>query len=382
MNSPSSSLDGARVTRKSVKHFFRIGLLVFLLGIAFSHANPWVRLGKQDLYAIKQALETNSAPAACDTSFCTWLEDSYTEILQRVEKVQSEQEYQEVLLAYVNGFQDDHITLRPMFPKSKKSFTRTPHSALSLSLPSQKIGMQVMEEGVWIWLPTFNPSSSEEKTAFTDLLKQLSQVRSKKWIVFDVRGNRGGSTVWQRPLLRNLYGDSYLRSLGKRFDYNHLWRKKLRVSVDNLAYIKSQNWGCAAQFEKALKAKRAFFSMTWSVYNETYNLFSNGEKEPVTASVLLLTDEGCGSTCWLFVREMLQIPGVVQLGTPTAILTAYSETRPITLPSRHFILNCPMQVRLYPNENLGKPFVPTHVYSGDLTNEKQVQAWVMGKIEQ
>lgn len=234
-----------------------------------------------------------------------------------------------------------------------------------------------MDEGVWVRIPTFNPGE-EQKKKFTQLLEKLKEYRKASYIIFDLRGNGGGNTDWERPILRNLYGDSFLKALGQNHLYNLPWVKRLRASGGNFSYLKtSMSEQACTLFAKARENGDDFYTETRDIFDETKNLYSNKDKVRSFPRTYLLTDRKCGSTCWLFVREMLQMPKVTQIGETTRAQSLYSEARFIALPSGFAELYFPMQQRISPIEDINRPFIPKHKYKGNWQDEEELIVWVM-----
>ncbi|NRB10266.1 MAG: hypothetical protein HRU35_01420 [Rickettsiaceae bacterium] len=236
-------------------------------------------------------------------------------------------------------------------------------------------------KGIWIRIPTFAPSLKQQKI-FQKILTSLYSYRNKDFIVFDIRGNKEGSSFWQRTVLRNLWGDQYLKSLGDKHDYNKSWIRKIRVSKGNLPEFKKHHGrNEIKEYVKLISKQALFFEKQWSVYDEDKNLFTNQHQDKVTARVYVLTDNFCTSNCWMFVREMLQIPKVKQLGSPTGIQGFYSKKRSISSPSKDFIFQISVQLRVQPVSNIGNEFIPKEIFEGDFNNESALQEWVLDLID-
>lgn len=220
------------------------------------------------------------------------------------------------------------------------------------------IGFKLINNGVWVNLPTFDPSDKEKKT-FIEILKNLKKFRDYPFIIFDVRGNGGGDTSWQRPVLRNLYGDSFIKSLGRKHHYNYDWVKKIRVTPENYNNLqKHMAESKKKSFLDDLKHNRMHHIEKWNIFDEKENLFSHQDVVKTFPKTYLLTDGRCSSTCWLFVREMLQMPNVVQIGEETNTQSLYSQSRSVDLPSGLGKFVFPMQERVFPVDYINQPFIP------------------------
>lgn len=257
-------------------------------------------------------------------------------------------------------------------------------AAKKIKQPEHSDGFKVemVSNGVWIKIPTFFPNR-QESVYFSGMLSTLKNKLAKEdYILFDMRGNRGGASKWSRPILRNLWGDEKIKSLGKDHVYNEDWEKKLRISKNNFAAFKTYFGSAAAKFYvKAMRKEEKFFLKKWSIYRDNDHLYTNNDSSPFRAKVYVLTDNFCRSTCWTFVREMIQMPGVVHIGQDTTIQSIYSYAKQVRSPSEQFDFFFPTQVRIKPSYNLGESLIPSIKYDGDIKDEAKVIDWILSITE-
>ena len=257
-------------------------------------------------------------------------------------------------------------------------------AAKKIKQPEYSDGFKVemVSNGVWITIPSFFPNR-QESVYFTGMLSTLKNELAKEdYILFDMRGNRGGASKWSRPILRNLWGDEIIKSLGKNHVFNKEWEKKLRVSKENFAEFKKYFGQAAAKFyAKALNSKENFFLKKWSIYRDTEHLYSNTDNNQFKAKIYVLTDNFCRSTCWTFVREMTQMPGVVHIGQETTIQSIYSYAKKVRSPSEQFDFFFPTQIRIKPSYSLGESLTPSIIYEGDIKDESKVIDWALSITE-
>lgn len=248
--------------------------------------------------------------------------------------------------------------------------------------PNEAFKVEVVSDGVWIKIPTFFPTR-QEAVYFTGMLSRLKNDLAKEdYILFDLRGNRGGAIKWSVPIIRNLWGDEYIKSLKSGHDYNKTWIKKLRISKDNFAeFKKTYDEAASKSYMASLQKGENFFLKKWSIFNDKDNLYTNNDNTPFKAKIYVLTDTFCRSTCWNFVKELKQIPGVVHLGQETTIQNIYSYAKTARSPSTHFDFFYPTQIRVQPENNLSFSLVPDIIYNGDLKNEPAVIDWVLSITE-
>lgn len=247
--------------------------------------------------------------------------------------------------------------------------------------PDQHFKVEMLSHGVWITIPSFY-LSREEAISYTGMLSKLKELAKEEYIVFDLRGNRGGGSVWSRPIIRNLWGDDYIKHLGKNHEFNSTWIKKVRVSKQNFFdFKKTGNAAEIKNFAAALQNGDDFFEKKWTIYNEDLNLYTNQDSSPFKAKIFVFTDHFCRSTCWAFVNQLLQIPGVTHIGTPTVIQTNSSYAKVTRSPSGNFDFFYPTEIRAYPNKNAGQALIPSKIFNGNIRDEAEVIDWVLSITE-
>jgi hypothetical protein len=247
---------------------------------------------------------------------------------------------------------------------------------------SDSFKVEMVSDGVWIRIPSFFPSR-QEAVYYTGMLSTLKKELAKEdYILFDLRGNRGGASKWSRPIIRNLWGDDFIKSLGEEHTYNSQWQKLLRVSRENFGAFKN-TYGAAASatYAAALKKGENYFLKKWSIFRDKENLYTNEDSSSFNAKIYVLTDKFCRSTCWTFVNELKQMPNVVHLGQPTTIQSAYSYAKQVRSPSENFDFFYPTQIRVQPEFQLDKPLVPSEIYEGNFRDEAQLINWVLSVTE-
>jgi len=257
-------------------------------------------------------------------------------------------------------------------------------AAKKIKQPEYSDGFKVemVSNGVWIKIPSFFPNR-QESVYFIGMLSTLKNKLAKEdYILFDMRGNRGGATKWSRPILRNLWGDEKIKSLGKNHVYNEEWEKKLRISKGNLDEFKRYFGDSAAKlYVNAMRKGEKFFLKKWSIYRDNEHLYTNNDSNPFRAKIYVLTDNFCRSTCWTFVREITQMPGVVHIGQDTAIQSIYSYAKQVRSPSQQFDFFSPTQIRVKPSYSLEHSLIPSIKYEGDIKDEAKVIDWILSITE-
>ncbi len=247
--------------------------------------------------------------------------------------------------------------------------------------PDQHFKVEMLSQGVWITIPSFY-LTREEAISYTGMLTKLKELAKEDYIIFDLRGNRGGGSVWARPIIRNLWGDDYIRHLGKNHEFNSTWIKKVRVSKQNfLDFKKTANAAEIKKFAAALQSGSDFFEKKWTIYSEDLNLYSNHDSAPFKAKIFVFTDHFCRSTCWSFANQLMQIPNVTHIGMPTVIQSNSSYAKNARSPSGNFDFFYPTEIRVYPNKNAGQSLVPSEIFNGNIRDESEVINWVLSITE-
>tara|TARA_B110000503_G_C7165905_1_gene421894 strand:- start:2939 stop:4381 length:1443 start_codon:yes stop_codon:yes gene_type:complete len=247
---------------------------------------------------------------------------------------------------------------------------------------SDSFKVEMVSDGVWIRIPSFFPSR-QEVVYYTGMLSTLKKELSKEdYILFDLRGNRGGDSKWSRSIIRNLWGDEFIKSLGKGHTYNSQWKKLLRVSTENFTEFKN-TYGAAASatYAAALKKGEDYFLKKWSIFRDKNYLYTNKDNSKFNAKIYVLTDQFCRSTCWTFVNELKQMPNVVHLGQTTTIQSVYSHAKQVRAPSEHFDFFYPTQIRVQPEYKLYQPLVPSEIYEDNFRDEASLINWVLSITE-
>jgi hypothetical protein len=94
------------------------------------------------------------------------------------------------------------------------------------------------------------------------------------------------------------------------------------------------------------------------------------------AKILFLTDGRCGSACLDFADLILKLPNVTHIGEETAADTVYMDIRVEHLPSGLGRFSLAQKVYRGRARGHNQSYQPDIVYSGDLTNTRQIKRWV------
>ncbi|MCC7197882.1 MAG: hypothetical protein IT483_00070 [Gammaproteobacteria bacterium] len=239
--------------------------------------------------------------------------------------------------------------------------------------------------GEWIRLPAMTPRSKADADLYHEVIRQAQGLRKRDVIVFDVRGNGGGSYNWFMAILNALYGHDYA---------SYYARERLRITPVFVAATFKAPPKDAPPDPFATPADTDLDSVIDDVRQVTlpngHDVTVMGTSDearrarpaggppanPVSARVYVLTDYGCGSSCMSFVDEMLQFPGVRQVGLPTGVDMRSGSPLPYPLPSTTATLLVPSMVRENRVRGENVPWLPSSRFHGDIADTAALQRWI------
>lgn len=250
------------------------------------------------------------------------------------------------------------------------------------------------KNGLWVSIPSFHaPKGPEVLAGLKDLIARAPQWRDADVIVFDVRGNGGGSSRWGDDILRGLYGEDFYRAReaanAPKDEYVE-WR----VSKENVAYLRSlvgrfqkerpDAPDLPAHFRALADGMASAAKAGTALYREQHDgahappAPGTAPANPVRARVFLLTDGRCASACLDFADAALSFPGVSHVGLPTSADSVYMDVRVVPLPSGAASVVVPLKV--YRNRPRGHnvPYVPAQRFEGDISDTAALERWVEG----
>jgi hypothetical protein len=238
--------------------------------------------------------------------------------------------------------------------------------------------------GLWIELGNFTADPrTPEGQQLTSLLAvtevRVAELRAAPVLVFDLRGNNGGSSTWISTLAKTIWGADY-------FDAHAVRSTSIdwRASSDNLAKLESYRDQFNSQPETlaylnrlidGMKAARAAGNRLFHETDEGKSTRSTALENPVAGQTYVLTDYGCASAC-LNAVDILIALGAVQLGHETSADTLYNEIRYIPLPSGRATAFVPMKVYRESSRANNEPAVPARVWPGLITDTAGIEKWI------
>lgn len=249
------------------------------------------------------------------------------------------------------------------------------------------IELREWSEGLWIGLGSFDSDpASEAGQQLTALLAEVEarrdEIRAAPVVVFDLRGNNGGSSLWSNRIARTLWGEDRVDALGPRSEGVD-WR----VSPGNLAVIESyrddlfadepeaREW--AAQIATGMSQALNAGAPLWRQSDDEPRPAAPTSSSPMLGRVYVLADYGCASAC-LDAMDILLAMGATPVGQETSGDTVYMDIREDLLPSGRAMARIPMKVyRGRPRGN-NETVRPDHAWTGDLSDTAGIEAFIAG----
>jgi hypothetical protein len=240
--------------------------------------------------------------------------------------------------------------------------------------------------GVWIGLSSFEgevaSKAGKELTALQSAVEaRAPEIRAARFVVFDLRGNNGGSSTWIYGLARTLWGEGWVAARqpsGTTVE----WRPS-QANIDLMVAYKGmlgddpkiRRW--LDMIEAGLRDARAKGQPLWLQTDDEppAQAPTVAPTTDMAARVYVLTDFGCASAC-LDAVDLLKALGGVQVGQETSGDTVYMEVRYGPLPSGRVSAGVPMKVYRGRARGNNETAVPMHEWTGALNDTAGIEAWI------
>jgi hypothetical protein len=254
------------------------------------------------------------------------------------------------------------------------------------------IGMRLLDDGrYWITLPTFNgdPESEDGRSLvglITQIAAQADALRTAPAVVFDLRGNGGGSSLWSHRIAESLWGPGAFQHAPEP-PMTVVWR----ASDDNLQAMRANLEKRDANGNLSSEA-RAWYQN--SIAGLEQALASGDDRwvirpdldsgsaadaeglafQPPQGTVVVLTDETCMSACLDAVDLWLRL-GTKPIGRETGADAVYMEVRSVRVPSGLGAMSLPMKFYIGRERGHNQPVTPLHRFDGDMNDTAALEAW-------
>ncbi len=327
---------------------------------------------QQDLYFMKQTL-LDHHPGPCnklDPEFTTRLETAFSKALVALEKEAS----RAPVVEFTKSFEDAHLWVFYRVP------SRTLGECAFLDFEIKWLSTSL----VYARVPTFYAP----KKAYAPIVEALESSRNKS-IVFDLRGNTGGSSFHAELVLEALFGKTFKdEKLGLMTARESV---EWRVSAENLKHLEALKDVYEAHSDKpALDWINPISSGMCQALKEKKDLFletksSSGAEEvacPLHSSqVVALIDGRCASATLDFLDGLKVLSNkLVLIGQSTGCDSLYNEVREVTLPSAEGVFGFPIKVYRDRFRGHNQPYHPDIKVDWKSFPEPELEAWLSMKF--
>jgi Peptidase family S41 len=244
-------------------------------------------------------------------------------------------------------------------------------------------GVRAVGDGYWIALQSLGDPAA---AVVAQVEAQAEAMRKARFVVLDMRGNGGGSSVYGDQIARAVMGVDFVDSMlgPSNGDCGEAWR----VSDGNIAQLQHfvevgptrgpefTTWATQLlQKAKAARAKGEAFTSPLRCAAPTPSAKVEKVASQFRGRFIVLTDNACFSSC-LDVTDTLLRLGALQVGQTTNACTHYTEVREALLPSGLSWFSTLQGVAADLPARYG-PFTPSVPYDGDIRDTPVLEQWIL-----
>ncbi len=353
-----------------------IGLIILAIGLGLG----WWRFGDWQSRAVGDveflhATIMDHHPGPVDPenpAFRTTMDEALANAMPLAEAARTPTDHEAALDAYTKTFNDGHLGV--IFAGDVMRFLSRARGGSSGAI--SEAGIQITDNEAWITIPSFVEQTSTIASITQQIEADAEALRDLDRIVFDVRGNGGGDSSFANRIAIALWSqDVYLdwvpssaagvdwRATAENAEHVHGIAKR---HADRGRESSAAAWTRVAEgIEAAVAAGEDYSRQNFSTREVTRTAPS-----PVSAQVVVITDNRCASSCLDFMDKLMALPGTLHIGEETSSDTQYIDVRMVRLPSSTGVMVVPLKVyrdRLRPS---GGTYVPdVSVDASSLTRE-------------
>ncbi len=310
-----------------------------------------------------------------DPEFSDRLEKNYALARWRLENCYDEKGYRAILNDFAKAFQDGHLRIQ------YSQENRNPPLAHTFEIH------EIAPKTHWITIPTFAPNK-EELRSLEEIIERLPSMRGEDLIIFDLRGNDGGSSIWGNKLASSLFGEEYVDEM--MFNLYSDIAIQWRASAGNIAYLEGLMPSFIEEHGKTSDATHWLQEIVDSLKSSRNALFRDevpSDAQPLhgnkmtKSKIVAIIDKQCFSACLNFLDTLSAMNhDLTLIGQPTNADSIYMEARLIDLPSKKGFLTLPMKA--YHNRPRGNniPYFPDIPYDGDLSDTEALKAFILKRF--
>jgi hypothetical protein len=245
-------------------------------------------------------------------------------------------------------------------------------------------GVRVVAEGYWIALQNLlEPAAA----VVAEVAAKAEILRNARFVVLDLRGNGGGSSIFGEEIARSLMGAAYVDPIigTSDDDCDSVWRtsdgniRQLQYYVDKMGPTRGPEFTAIVtkQLTRAKAARAAGRPLSGSLKcaKKTAAAGSVPRASKLKGRLVLITDNLCFSSCLIVAKDFRDL-GALHVGQTTDSDTHYSEVREELLPSG--LSKFSTLQAMSPAEPLQQgPFVPSVFYDGDIADTAALERWIV-----
>ena len=245
-------------------------------------------------------------------------------------------------------------------------------------------GVRAVADGYWIALQNLlEPAAA----VVAEVAAKSETLRSARFIVLDLRGNGGGSSIFGDQIARSLMGAGYVDPIigTSGEDCDSVWRtsdgniRQLQYYVDKMGPTRGPEFTAIAakQLTSAKAARAAGRPLSGSVQcaRQVPAAGSGPSASKLKGRLILITDNLCFSSCLIVAKDFRDL-GALHVGQTTDSDTHYSEVREELLPSG--LSKFSTLQAMSPAEPLQHgPYVPSVLYDGDIADTAALERWIV-----
>jgi hypothetical protein len=265
-----------------------------------------------------------------------------------------------------------------------------PRISKAVGFGAAGFGVRPVGGGYWIALQSLSDAAVP---VVAQVQAQAETMRKAAFVVLDMRGNGGGSSMYGDQIARALMGADYVdRMVGASNtdgDCVSDWRasegniRQLQSFVNDLGPVRGPEFTAWAT-QKLQKATAAHARGEAFATPLRCAAAAPLAKAPVASQLrgrfILLTDGACFSSCLDVTDSLLQL-GALHVGQTTDAGTHYMEVREERLPSGLSWFSTLEAVAMDMPAKLG-PFTPSVPYDGDIGDTAALEQWVLKLVGQ
>lgn len=263
----------------------------------------------------------------------------------------------------------------------------TPRIAAAAGAGSAGFGVRAVGEGYWISLQSLLDPAAP---VVAEVAAKAAQLRQARFVVLDLRGNGGGSSLFGDQIAASLLGPDYVASVlgSDDDDCDEAWRvsdgnlRQLQYYVDVMGPTHGPEFtkvfGKQLADAKAARAQGRSFSGPIACANKPRAPAAARGAPAFKRKLVLITDSLCFSSCLIVTDHFRQL-GALHVGQTTDADTHYSEVREELLPSGLSKFSTLQAVSVSEPLRYG-PFVPALAYPGDIADTQALEQWVLKQV--